>query len=63
MIGYDPSLVRLTSTFFVLCINLKIYLYNYSLWVELSMNIHEGKGLKGCDFLFICTVLKLHVCL
>ena len=30
--------------FFVLCTNLKVYLNNYSLWVELNMNIHEGKG-------------------
>ena len=33
----------LTSIFFVLCINMKVYLYNYSKWEEPSMNIHEGK--------------------
>ena len=41
MVGYDPTLVDLTSYFFVLCTNVKVYLYNYSYWVELSMNIHE----------------------
>ena len=46
MTRYDPSLVDLTSNFFVLCTNVEVYLYNYSEWVELSMNIHEGKGLK-----------------
>ena len=37
--------VDLTSNFFVLCKNMKVYLYNYSKWVEPSMNIHEGMGL------------------
>ena len=46
MIRYVPTLVDLTSNFFVLCKNVKDYLYNYSLWPELSMNIHEGKGNK-----------------
>ena len=45
MIRYDPTLVDLTSNFFVLCTNVKVYLYSYSYWVELSMNIHERKGL------------------
>ena len=40
----DPTLVDLTSNIFVLYTNINIYLYNYSLWVEPSMNIHEGKG-------------------
>ena len=40
----DPMLVDLTSNFFALCTNMKVYLYNYSYSVELSMNIHEGKG-------------------
>ena len=44
MIRYDPTLVQLTSNFFVLCTNVKVYLFNYSKWVELNMNIHEGKG-------------------
>ena len=44
MIRYDPTLVDLTSNFFVLHTNVKVCLYNYSYWVELSMNIHEGKG-------------------
>ena len=47
MINYDPTLVALTTNFFDICTNVKDYLYydNYSLWVvELSMNIHEGKG-------------------
>ena len=52
MIRYDPTLVDLISFIFVLCINMNVYLYisiqlylyNYSYWVELSMNIHEGKG-------------------
>ena len=30
MIGYDPTLEDLTSNFFVLCTNVKVYLYNYS---------------------------------
>ena len=30
MIRYAPTLVDLTSDFFVLCKNLKVYLYNYS---------------------------------
>ena len=41
----DPTLhiVDLTSNFFVLCTNMKVYLYNYSEWVEPSVNIHEGR--------------------
>ena len=30
VIRYDPSLVDLTSNFFVLCINVNVYLYSYS---------------------------------
>ena len=30
MIRYDPTLVDMESNFFVLCTNLKVYLYNYS---------------------------------
>ena len=30
MIRYDPTLVDLTSNFFVLFTNMKIYIYNYS---------------------------------
>ena len=30
MIRYDPTLMDLTSNLFVLCTNMKIYLYNYS---------------------------------
>ena len=44
MIRNDPKLVDLTSNFFVLCTKMKVYLYNYLLWVEPSMNIHEGKS-------------------
>ena len=40
----DTRLVDLTSNFFVLCTKMEVYLYSYSLWVELSMNSHEGKG-------------------
>ena len=29
MIRYDPTLVDLTNTFFVLCTNVKVYLYNF----------------------------------
>ena len=29
MIRYDPTLVDLTNNFFVLCTNMKVYLYNY----------------------------------
>ena len=29
MMRYDPTQVDLTSNFFVLCTNLKVYLYNY----------------------------------
>ena len=46
MIRYDPTLVNLTSNFLVLCTNMKYYSYNYAEWVDLSMNIHEGK-VKG----------------
>ena len=42
MIRYDPTLVDLTSNFFVQCTNVKVYAIIQ--WVELSMNIHEGKG-------------------
>ena len=38
------TLVDLASDFFVLCINMKVYLYNCSWWVEPCMNIHGGKG-------------------
>ena len=30
MIRYSPTLVDLISNFFVLCTNVKVYLYNYS---------------------------------
>ena len=30
MVRYDPTIVDLTSNFFVLCINVKVYLYHYS---------------------------------
>ena len=30
MIIYDPTLVDLTCNFYVLCINMKVYLYNYA---------------------------------
>ena len=40
----SPTLVDLTSIFFVLCTNVNVYLYNYSYWAELSMNIHKGRG-------------------
>ena len=39
----DSTQVDLTSNFFDLCINMKVYLYSYSHWVELSMSIHEKK--------------------
>ena len=38
---YDHTLVDLTSNFFVLSKNVKVYLYNHSKWAELSMNIHD----------------------
>ena len=41
---YDCILVKLTRNFFVLCTNVNVNLYNFSLWLELNMNIHEGKG-------------------
>ena len=44
MIRIDPTLLDLTSNFFFLCTNVKVYLYNFSWWVELSMNIHGVKG-------------------
>ena len=44
MIRHDPTLLELTSYFVVICTDVKVYLYNYSQWVELSMNIHEGNG-------------------
>ena len=39
----DPTLVDLKINFIALCINMIVYLYNYSYRVELSMNTHEGK--------------------
>ena len=41
-----PTLVDLTSNFFVLYYwtNMNVYLYNHSYWVDPSINIHEGKG-------------------
>ena len=42
--------VDLTSNFSVLCTNVKVYLHTYSYWVEPTMNIHEGKGLKQYSF-------------
>ena len=30
VIRYDPTLVRLTSNYFILCTDVKDYLYNYS---------------------------------
>ena len=44
IIRYDPTLVDLKSNFFVPCTNMNIYLYNYSWWVEPSINIHNRKG-------------------
>ena len=38
MIRYDTTQVDLTSNFFILYTNVRVYLYNYSYWVELSMN-------------------------
>ena len=43
IIRYDPTLVDLTSNFFILCKCETLFILN-SQWVELSMNIHEGKG-------------------
>ena len=40
MIRFDPTLLDLTSNFFALCTNMEVYLYNYSKWMKLSMNIH-----------------------
>ena len=40
----DPTLVEMKHNFFVLCANMKVYLYICSKWVEPMMNIHEGKG-------------------
>ena len=34
----------LTSNFFVLCKNMKVYLYKYSYRVKHNMIIHKGKG-------------------
>ena len=39
MITYDPTLVDLTGIFFVLCTDVKVYLYNYSQWMEFSITI------------------------
>ena len=43
MISYDPTQVNLTSNCFVLCTNMNVNLYNYSSWVEPSMNIYDLK--------------------
>ena len=42
MTEIDPILVDMASNFFVLFANVKVYHYNYSLWVKLSKNFHEG---------------------
>ena len=53
MIRYYPTLVNLTSFFFVLCTNVKVYLYNYLKWVEPSIEIFmqervkEGRALQS----------------
>ena len=49
---YYPRLVDLRRNFFVLCTNMKYYLYNYSYWIELSMNIHEER-VKSRDITLI----------
>ena len=49
MIRYDPTLFDLTSNCFVLCADVKIYLYDYLKWVGFSMNIHEGNDKKAPD--------------
>ena len=56
MIRYDPTLVDLTSNFLILFSNVKVCLYNYSWWVELGMNIHEGKGYNQFVFPSIADV-------
>ena len=43
MIRYDTTQVDLTSNFFILYTNVRVYLYNYSYWVELSMNSMKEK--------------------
>ena len=47
MIRYYPTLVDLNSNSFVLCTNVKVYLYNNKLFIvggaEHELNIHEGK--------------------
>ena len=43
MIRYDPAPVDLTRNFFVLQ-TWKFIEKKYLKWVELSMNIHKGKG-------------------
>ena len=45
----DPTLVDLTSNFFVLCTNMKVLIYNYSSWV----NIHEEKGYGCFDVVYV----------
>ena len=47
----DPTLVDQTSNLFVLCTNVN----NYSYRVELSMNIHEEKGLCHAEAKTIST--------
>ena len=49
---YDPTIVDLTSNFFVLCTNVKVYLYNYSQCVEFIMNIHDGNGSRMTMFVW-----------
>ena len=41
---FDPTPVDPPRNIFILWANMKIYLYNHSLQLESSMNIHEGKG-------------------
>ena len=34
------------APFIFLCMSMKVYLYNYALWMMPSMIIYEGEGLK-----------------
>ena len=55
MIRYDPTIVDLTSNFFVLCTNVKVYLYIFCLFGlilyipvnNFSVMSGGGEGLPG----------------
>ena len=50
----------LTLNFLVLCTNMKVYLYNYSKWVEPSMIIHEVMGYMEFNLISAQALMSRH---